>query len=93
MAAPWSTKRGEGLADDLNILLGDVCVQWGFCNRLSAEELIANGDSVTSNAFAAAVLTAEGMNPEYEIKWVRRLRRLFADRYGNAVSPETYAPP
>lgn len=88
----WSAKRGANLADDLDILLGDLCVQWGFCNDLRGGRLIADNESVTGDAFATAVLTAEGMNPEVETEWGRKLKRLFTDRYGSTVSEQTYVP-
>jgi hypothetical protein len=32
-------KRQEDLLNDLNLLLGDLCRDFGFCNRLTAAEL------------------------------------------------------
>ena len=40
----WSGKRGRTLADDLDILLGDLCTRWGFCNDLSGEQLVRDHD-------------------------------------------------
>lgn len=91
MAKPWSAKRGESLSEDLDILLGDLCVHWGFCNGLSGATLMARHESLSSDVFATAVLTAEGMSPDLELEWHRKLRRLFSDRYGSAVSAQTYA--
>src|SRR5215203_7047226 len=67
----WSGKRGRTLADDLDILLGDLCTGWGFCNDLSGEQLVRDHDSLTGDAFAIAVLGAEGFNPETELKYRR----------------------
>ena len=92
MESTWGTKRGDSLADDLDILLGELCVQWGFCNGLSAEDLLSEHHEVTSDAFAIAVLAAEGMDTQIEIEWLGKLKRLFADRYGGAASAQTYTP-
>ena len=82
--AQWSRKRGETLEADLDVLIGDLCTEWGFCNQLSASDLLAAGAAVEADGFAAAVLRAEGMDPELEIAWRRRIRRAFADRYGRS---------
>jgi hypothetical protein len=92
MSAQWSTKRGGDLEEDLAILLGDVCVNWGYCNRLSAADLIAHGPHLNGDIFADAILRAEGHNPEMEGTMHRRLKRLFTDRYGSGVSALTYLP-
>jgi hypothetical protein len=41
---------------------------------------------LTADVFARAVLTAEGMKPDHEKKWVRTIAELFSARYGPAVS-------
>gem|GEM_PF-1037100 len=91
MTVEWSKKRRETLEADLDVLLGDLCTNWGFCNRLSGVDLLAAGGTVEADAFAAAVLRAEGMDPELEIAWRRRFRRAFADRYGRSkISESSY---
>jgi hypothetical protein len=87
----WGPKCKATLPEDLDHLLGDLCVEWGFCNRLDGKELIRRNWELTPSAFAAAVLTAEGMNPELERAWRRKLEAKFAERYGRAVSPESYS--
>jgi hypothetical protein len=87
----WSRKRKPDLADDLGILLGDLCVEWGFCNRLMPEDLIAAGKILTADEFARAVLVAEGMDPNYS-KWLHPIRDKFIERYGSSVSMDSYAP-
>ena len=86
----FSKKRKPALEDDLNLLIGDLCSQWGFCNRLSADDIVVAGQTLSADKFAEAVFRAEGMNPEYELEWRRRIGRLFKDRYGNSISPEEY---
>lgn len=77
----FSRARGETLVADLEIFLGDLCRHWGFCNRLSAKELLSVG-TLTASDFATAVLTSEGFEPDIEPAWRRELQRVFVDRYG-----------
>ena len=88
----WSDARGATLEDDLNILLRDLCVQWGFCNLMNGAELIANHNPLTDDAFAKAVLIAEGFDSDLELAWRRKLKRLFAGRYGSSLSEAEYQP-
>ena len=88
----WSAKQEADLTKDLDSFLGDLCVGWGFCNSLTAEDLIAIGMPIEATEFAEQVLRAEGMNPEYEVKWVRRIRNRFIERYGSsAVTPADFS--
>jgi hypothetical protein len=84
LAGKWSEKRCEDLAGDLDILLGDLCTRWGFCNRLTGTGLVRNHDYLTLGSFATAVLIAEGMNPDLQISWHRKIREVFRRRYGEA---------
>ena len=72
-------------------MLGDLCVEWGFCNRLMPDDLIVTGKPLTADEFARAVLVAEGMNPDYS-EWFRPIRDKFIGRYGSSVSLESYSP-
>jgi hypothetical protein len=81
--------RGETLAADLDILLGELCRMLGFCNHLSGADLLGNGEPLSAERFAIAVLTAEGFpDPHDEVTWNERLRRIFAYRYGPGVPAE-----
>lgn len=88
---PWSAKRKADLYQDLDILLDDLCREWGFCNHLTAADLIPAGAALSATEFACAVLEAEGMNPDYEVSWMRQIRDRFAARYGSAISLQSYA--
>jgi len=71
--------RKDSLQDPLKVLgflLHDLCVDLGFCNRLTPAELLPPGAVVNAHDFACAVLRAEGMNPDYELHWVRQIKRL-----------------
>jgi hypothetical protein len=88
----FSTKRADTLADDLDLLLGDLCVRWGFCNGLTGHDLTKDERQLTAEDFARAVLVAEGFSrPELELEWLRSLKRLFIERYGHTVSASDYA--
>lgn len=88
----WSRKRKPELAEDLMLLLGGLCIEWGFCNRLDPDDLIRPGTTLTAEDFARAVVLAEGMNPDYEVRWRRAIRDAFVWRYGSSVSIESYMP-
>jgi len=79
-------KDPEQLLKDLKFLLADLCTDWGFCNRLTAGELLRAGSTLTDVEFAHAVLQAEKMNPEYEPKWVKQIRERFTARFGTSIS-------
>jgi len=56
--ARFGRRRGETLAEDFDILLGELCRIHGFCNQLSGADLLANGEPLTAERFAIAVLVA-----------------------------------
>ena len=86
-----SAKRAAALADDLDILLYDLCVHWGFCNQLTGHALAQDGRQLSAEDFAMAVLVAEGFpQPELELEWLRKFKRLFVERYGQTVSASDY---
>ncbi|HEX8192089.1 MAG TPA: hypothetical protein VF552_04250 [Allosphingosinicella sp.] len=82
--------RGKTLAEDLDLLLADLCRQWGFCSA-SAWDIAEDHDVLTPDAFATVVLGAEGW-PEPEKAWAWRveLTKVFSARYGSRISPKDY---
>jgi len=81
-----SGRRGETLGEDLQIFLGDLCKGGGFCSALAAD-IIRDCETLTAEAFATAVLVAEGWpEPEREYHWKPQFMKLFIERYGHAVS-------
>lgn len=79
------------LERDLDVLLDDLCREWGFCTRLNGRQLIAETGSIDAETFAQAVLVAEGLNPEYEVRWMRNMKRVFSERYGSgSISVSSY---
>ncbi len=90
MRMRWSKKRPPTLIEDLSLLLDDLCSEWGFCNQLTAVEVVDRDGIITAEDFAKSVLEAEGMDPEHEVKWFRQIKRVFTERYGNSVSLQDY---
>ena len=87
---PFTQKRKARLRDDLDLLLNDICSQWGFCQRVDTDDLIGSQGELTAAEFASRVLTTEGLHPEYDVEWRRRLEVAFRDRYGSSVSAQHF---
>lgn len=88
--AGFGNKRGETLAEDLQLFLCGCCRSWGFCNSL-ADDILDGGGLLTPDAFATAVLAAEGWpEPELEREAHARLERAFIARYGGPLSTDDY---
>ena len=79
-------KKNPTPEEELDYLLYDLCVDWGFCNRLSASDLLRKNGQIEADEFASAVLIAEAMTPEYEKKWFRKIKSRFTDKYGSQLS-------
>jgi hypothetical protein len=86
----WTAKRKPDLASDLQLFLDYLCTEWGFCNYLRASDLISDEKPLTVAEFANAVLLAEGMDPEYEPLWAKKIRKKFVERYGQSISTLSY---
>lgn len=87
---PVKQQRAATLAEDLDMLLDEICAKWQYRNELTGEELIAKKSPVTALDFTRAVLVAEGLKPDSEPNLVRQVKRKFIQRYGLEVAPETY---
>jgi hypothetical protein len=92
MANDWLLRSwGDTLADDVNLLLRDLCAGWGHCNDVvCGKDLLRDGDGViTAEAVAEATLAAEEM---CAFEWRADIERLFVYRYGRAsMSDANYA--
>lgn len=75
---------GGGLEQALADLLGELCVEWGFCLPPASHDRIVASRAITADEFAVAVLAWEGLDPEHEVAWRRKLRRRFIDRFGGS---------
>ncbi len=78
------------LADDLDILLDELCENWDFCAGVKGADLIKEGKMLTSKVFTETVILAEGMKLEDETNWIRRIKRRFVQRYGHEVSEKSW---
>lgn len=87
---PKKTLYHPNLADDLDILLGELCEEWDFCACVKGEDLIKGGKPLTPKRFTDTVILAEGMSLASEKNWIRRIKRRFKQRYGDEVSERTW---
>jgi hypothetical protein len=69
------------LERDLRLLLHDLCVDWGLCIPPVDQERIAHRKTVTAREFAIEVLRAEGLDPECERQWVRKIAGRFVQHF------------
>lgn len=76
------------MSKELKSLLDKLCIEWGFCIPPLEAELIANLPHVDADDFARRILVAEGMNPEYEIQWRRKIRNKFIQTFGGEFNAE-----
>ena len=67
---------------EINYLLYDLCVKWGFCISPANAEEISKKYHWSADEFAKAVVMAEGMNSEYEYSWVKKISNRFRERFG-----------
>jgi hypothetical protein len=79
------------LERDLRDLLHWLCVEWGFCIPPNDRDRIATSQQLDAATFAAEVLLAEGLNPECERSWVRKIKHRFVEQFGEVVSASDYS--
>ncbi len=70
---------------EINNLLGELCVEMGFCLPPKEQDRIASLGSWEAESFAKDVVSSEGLNPEYEAKHVRNIRNKFIEIFGSNV--------
>lgn len=75
-------KETPAMERELNYFLYDLCVNWGFCIPPDSAEKISKKQHWMAREFAAAVVLAEGMNPEYDYSWVKKISNRFRERFG-----------
>ena len=69
----------------IEYLLSELCVEWGFCIPPAEASRIASMKSLEADEFACNVLVSEGMKPEYEKQWRRKIRERFIEKFGNEL--------
>lgn len=67
---------------EINYLLTDLCVKWGCCIPPDDWSEISKEEYYNSKSFAKDVVNAEGMDADYEKKWVRKISERFRERFG-----------
>lgn len=60
-----------------------LCVELGFCIPQKEQERIASVGRWDATDFAKDVVACDGLNPDYELKWVREIRNRFIDQLGS----------
>ena len=70
--------------------MGNLCVDWGFCIPPTEQDRIAQSQVLEAQELACQVIKAEGMVPEYEKKWVRRIKGRFIERFGYSISTQDF---
>ena len=67
---------------EINYLLYDLCVIWGFCIPPNKNDEICKRTNLTAEQFANEVIEADGMKPEHEKQWIRKIAGKFRERFG-----------
>ncbi|MEM6265062.1 MAG: hypothetical protein AAGI38_21310 [Bacteroidota bacterium] len=76
---------------EMNNLLSELCINWGFCILIEDKRRIAAATHFHAKDFAKEVIQAEGMNPEIEVVWVRRISDKFIERFGtHEIDEDTF---
>ena len=74
----------KNLDKEIDNLLGELCVRLGFCIPPKEHDRIASMGYWQAEEFAKDVISAEGLNPEYEVKWLREIRNKFIEHFGSS---------
>jgi hypothetical protein len=83
-------RHGATLKDDLEFVLAALCKGGGFCST-SVYDVLAGEEPLTAEAFAEAVLLAEGWpDPADDYQYRPEFIRLFTERYGPSISARSY---
>ena len=77
------SKSTPPMEREIDYLLCDLCVNWGFCIPPVKAEEISRKSYWEAAEFAKEVVIAEGKNPEYEKQWVQKISNKFSERFGN----------
>jgi hypothetical protein len=79
------------MAEGLDFLLYDICVELGFCLPSAENARICATKSWDADGFAAEIIRIEGLNPDEHIAWKRRMRNRFIEMFGsNSIDSESF---
>ncbi len=76
------SKDTRPIEREINYLLYDLCVDFGFCIPPIKAEEISEKNYLTAEVFANNVIEADGLKPEYEKQWVNKITNKFRERFG-----------
>jgi hypothetical protein len=72
----------------LDKFLNFLCVEWGFCIPPEDRNKFMATKYFEANEFAKLLLEAEGMDPDLDIEWRRKIRNEFTSRFGSELSED-----
>jgi len=72
------------MAEGLDFLLYDLCVDLGFCLPPADKARICATGSGNAEAFAEEVFRVEGLNPDEHLNWKRDMRNRFIEMFGGS---------
>jgi hypothetical protein len=70
--------------------LSFLCTEWGFCIDNKSQNELIGAEHLKAEEFACAVLKAEGMGPDFEIEWRRKIKNKFIEELGSEISTSKY---
>ncbi len=65
-------------------LINYLCIEWGLCIQSTDKTKILSLEILNSDQFACMILLAEGLDPETEIAWRRKIRNKFVEMIGSS---------
>lgn len=72
----------------LECLSNKVCVELGFCEHRLNPDKFSSLSKLDGDTFSQIVLHEEGMDPNREIRWQRKLKRYFTEEFGDSLELE-----
>lgn len=71
------------MSEALDLLLGGLCVELGFCLPSADRARISASESWDADAFTAEVFRVEGMDPNQHLALRRQVRNRFIEMFGS----------
>jgi hypothetical protein len=79
------------LEADLEAFLQELSEEWEFAAMPDARALLKAYPILEAHRLARAVLEADGLKPDREPSWMRKIKRRFAQRYrADSISKDTF---
>ena len=77
------------LEEEMRILLGQLCTEWGFCIPPADIDELSGREKITASEFAKGVLDAEGLD-SLTSPWFKKIERRFIDTFGDYADSRTH---